>query len=87
LGTENIDAITIELYQERRMDKEWKQQIGHGHVNDKIVDCSSQCFRLVDNYCDHEIPNQRNDKNQAKSKGYSDFRGLGVARISANGAV
>jgi len=79
LGTENIDIIAIELYQERRMDIEWKQQIRHGHVYDKIVDCSSQCFRPVDNNCDEEIPDQRNDKNQAQSKGYSDFSGLRVA--------
>jgi len=86
LGTGNLDTIAVQLYQERRQDEEWKQQIGHGDVNDEIVYCSPQCFRLEDNYCDQEIARQRNDKNEAVSKCFSDFGCLGVIRIE-NGAV
>ena len=59
------------------------QQIRDGHVYNKKVDGFSHGFRLVDDYSDDGVPSQRNNEDQAESKGYSNFfcrRSAGATR-------
>ena len=53
--------------------KNRQQQIGDGHVYDQKVDGFSHGFCLVDNYFDDGVPSQRNKKDQAVSRRFSDF--------------
>ena len=62
----------------------WIQQVGHGHIHDKEVDRFSQGVRFVNNYSYEGIAKQRNDQDQAASKGFSNFR---CCRIEQTGAA
>ena len=55
-----------------------KKKIGHGHVNNQEINRLSQSFCLKDNQCNEGISNQRNKKEQAVSKGFTDSCRCGV---------